>query len=408
MISLQELSSQEISQIRYACAYLFSPELARNTQFIKNLRLESLRSAFRKKAKQYHPDLNNGASPELLKIRQERFIKINDSYNIVKNYVSKQESVQADIPKRDYPEIIAVGGAKGGIGKSLFVSNFGILLSSVGKLTTLIDLDLGGANLHLYLGETFIRNTINDFLNKNVRSLSDVTNKSRYGPWFIGANGSELGAGNIKHPRKLKLLKTIKQLDTEYVIMDLGGDTSYNTLDFFLAADHQIVLTTCEPAAYLEAYNFIKVSLYRKLNRIFALESKWNTQRDPELAAIIKKATHAGNENETPTIPELIRIVRDSKPEYINLIHQTLKNFNPYLIVNMVNVGSNYRYVINRIQEVAKRLLCIDVKHLCNFSFEHEVKNSTSQLIPVITKYPRGAFARQMNEIITKLWPNGM
>ncbi len=408
MIALQELSSKEISQIRYACAYLFSPELAKNNQFIQNLRFESLRSAFRKKAKQYHPDLNNGDPPVMLKRRQERFIKINDSYNVIKNYVGKEENVQAGTSKKDYPKTIAVGGAKGGIGKSMFVSNLGILLSSLGKSTTLIDLDLGGANLHLYLGETSIRKTINDFLNKKTRSLSDITIKSRYGPSFIGGDGSELGSGNIQYLRKLKLLKTIKEIDTKYIIMDLGGDTSYNTLDFFLAADCQIVITTCEPAAYLEAYNFIKVSLYRKLNRIFSPESKWNKQKDTGLAEIIREATHTGSGNEITSIHELIKIIKDSKPKHLNLIHQILKSFNPYLIVNMINAESNYKDVVTRIQDVSKKLLCIDVRHLCNFSFEYEVKNATNQLRPVLAKYPHGNFAKQMNGMLTKLCPNGM
>ncbi len=408
MIALQELSSKEISQIRYACAYLFSPELAKNNQFIQNLRLESLRSAFRKKAKQYHPDLNNSDAPEMLTRRQERFIKINDSYNVVKNYLSQEEYAQAGTLKKDYPKIIAVGGAKGGIGKSMFVSNLGILLSSLGKSTTLIDLDLGGANLHLYLGETSIRKTINDFLNKKARSLSDITIQSRYGPLFIGGDGSELGSGNINYLRKLKLLKTIKEIDTEYIIMDLGGDTSYNTLDFFLAADCQIVITTCEPAAYLEAYNFVKVSLYRKLNRIFSSESQWNKQKDTELAEIIKEATHTGSGNEITSIHELIKIIKDSKPKYLNLIHQALRSFNPYLIVNMVNAESNYKDVVTRIQDVSKKMLSIEVRYLSNFSFEYEVKNATNQLRPVLAKYPRGNFAKQMNRIIPKLWPNGM
>lgn len=408
MIALQELSPKELSQIRYACAYLFSPDLAKNNQFIQNLRLESLRKAFRKKAKQYHPDLNNSDAPEMLTRRQERFIKINDSYNVVKNYLSQEEYAQAGTVIRDKPKIIAVGGAKGGIGKSMFVSNLGILLSSLGKSTTLIDLDLGGANLHLYLGETSIRKTINDFLNKKARSLSDITILSRYGPSLIGGDGSELGAGNINYLRKLKLLKTIKQIDTEYVIMDLGGGTSYNTLDFFLAADCQIVITTCEPAAYLEAYSFVKVALYRKLNRIFGSESKWNKQKDTELTAIIREATHTGSSNEITSIHELIKIIKDSRPKHLHLIHQILKSFNPYLIVNMVNADSNYKDVVTRIQDVSQKMLSIEVKHLGNFSFEHEVKNATNQLRPVLAKYPRGNFAKQMNGMITKLWPNGI
>ena len=52
--------------------------------------------------------------------------------------------------QNNWKKVIAVGGAKGGIGKSIFATNLALLLSSVGR-TVIIDLDLGGANLHLYL-----------------------------------------------------------------------------------------------------------------------------------------------------------------------------------------------------------------------------------------------------------------
>jgi flagellar biosynthesis protein FlhG len=40
------------------------------------------------------------------------------------------------------------------------------------------------------------------------------------------------------------------------VILDLGGNTTYNILGFFLAADQGFVLTTCEPASYPDAFFF--------------------------------------------------------------------------------------------------------------------------------------------------------
>jgi flagellar biosynthesis protein FlhG len=62
------------------------------------------------------------------------------------------------------PTIIAVGGSKGGIGKSVFSANLGIHLSKEHK-TVIIDLDLGGANMHFYLGHNkVLKKNINDFL----------------------------------------------------------------------------------------------------------------------------------------------------------------------------------------------------------------------------------------------------
>lgn len=124
--------------------------------------------------------------------RKERFIKVKQAYETLVPYMLKEEKI---LPENDLRKstIIAVGGAKGGIGKSIFSTNLGIYLSSLGKRTVLVDLDLGGANLHLYLGEWFLKYNINDYLNKSVPSLSDIMVSTKYGPDLVGGGSSQLG-----------------------------------------------------------------------------------------------------------------------------------------------------------------------------------------------------------------------
>ena len=47
--------------------------------------------------------------------------------------------------------IYAIGGGKGGSGKSFLAANFGVLFARQGHHTVLVDLDLGGSNLHSLL-----------------------------------------------------------------------------------------------------------------------------------------------------------------------------------------------------------------------------------------------------------------
>src|SRR3712207_5177949 len=49
-------------------------------------------------------------------------------------------------------QIWAIGGGKGGVGKSLIASSISIALARMGYRVIAIDLDLGGANLHTSLG----------------------------------------------------------------------------------------------------------------------------------------------------------------------------------------------------------------------------------------------------------------
>jgi flagellar biosynthesis protein FlhG len=60
-------------------------------------------------------------------------------------------------------QVWAIGGGKGGVGKSLVASSLAIALARSGNKVTAIDLDLGGANLHTTLGVDLPRQTLSDF-----------------------------------------------------------------------------------------------------------------------------------------------------------------------------------------------------------------------------------------------------
>src|SRR5271166_4745706 len=74
--------------------------------------------------------------------------------------------------------IWAVGGGKGGVGKSFISSSLAICLARMGKTVTLIDLDLGGANLHTCLGQKINlkpnRRTLSDFLKGTVQNINEL------------------------------------------------------------------------------------------------------------------------------------------------------------------------------------------------------------------------------------------
>ena len=134
---------------------------------------------------------------------------------------------------------------------------------------------------------------------------------TKYGPQLIGGDSSQLGSANISFWSKLKLIKALRDLDADYVIIDLGSNTSFNILDFFLAADSRLVVTTCEPAAYLEAYNFIKVGLLRRLNRLFGGESPDAGKKNHALQELIHEATMSPNGAKAKDIPALLARVKE-------------------------------------------------------------------------------------------------
>jgi len=423
MLLIENLSEKQLQDVRIACSYLFTPELARDDEFVINLDIASIKNALEEKEKRYDPALHPDEAEEMLLKRKERFIKIKQSYETLMPYMFEEEEKVLEKEEIELEEekivlkkeeiifeqdtresrIIAVGGAKGGIGKSMFATNLGIYLSSLGKRTVLVDLDLGGPNLHLYLGEWFLKYNINDYLSKNVPSISDIMISTKYGPDLVGGGSSQLGSANIHFSRKLKLLRAIKQIDADYIIIDLGADTSYNIIDFFLAADHGIVLTTCDPASYLDAYNLIKVALFRKLNRIFGPESELRKYKDPDLLWFIKDATMPGNGNKGKVMGDLIERVKKELPERMPLIEHVLETFRPGLVVNMISDNDNVSEVVNRVQDVSQRMLTVAVDYLGSIDYQSDIKRSAQDLVPAVSRDPEGKLSECIRDVLSAI-----
>ena len=395
-MEIDYLDNRQLREIRTACSHLFPEAMAGDKEFLKHLNPGILKNAYRTKLKAYHPDLHPYRSKESL---IPRFLKVKDSYKLLSSYLKKETRVSSEkgCSKR---KIIAIGGAKGGTGKSVFAANLGVFLSSRGFKTVVVDLDLGGANLHLYLGEkALLKRSINDFLEKKFHTLSEVMIESRYGPLIIGGDSSVLGAANLPFYRKLKLLRAVSKIDADYVIIDLGGGISFNTLDFFLAADYGIVITTRESASYIGAYHFIKSALYRKLNRLFGPESRYGAQKDEALERHIREFTMPANESDIKTIKDFVEHTRTRIPSGLPLIKRAISDFHPYLIVNRVPHGFDANQIVTKVQSVSKTWLSKGVESLGNLSFQTDVEKSVIDLVPVVSRYPGGELAMEIGHM---------
>jgi flagellar biosynthesis protein FlhG len=401
MISLHDLTGDELQQLRIACAYLFSPDHARDDQFLHNLEPITLEKAYREKSLRYDPELHPDEPDNLIEKRIDRLDKIKESYQFARSVLSSDpfpRSASTNAP----PRIIAIGGAKGGIGKSMLAVNLAVFLSRYHHRVVLVDLDLGGANLHLYMGGVQLPYTIGDYISGVVNDLNATAVATDHGPFLIGGNSSRLGAANIHFTRKLKLMRSVNQIQADVVILDLGADTSYNNIDFFLSADCGIVLTTCDPAAYLEAYNFIKVAVLRKLNRVFGPESDFHILRDPALEGLIKAKTLSDNGVNVSVVDILDRIDREL-PHQHDLIQAVLNAFNAHLVVNMTTDTAQVNRVVERLQNVADKMLAVDVRHLGNLVYQDEIRTSTQSLVPAVAQFPEGHLARDLAHITREL-----
>ncbi len=307
--------------------------------------------------------------------------------------------------------IIAIGGAKGGIGKSVFCANLGVYFSKRRHRTILVDLDLGGANLHLFLGLWSLEHRLQDFLDKKCDSIGAVLVETPHGPHIAGGGGGKLGAAHIPFVQKLKLIRALRSLAADYTLIDLGGDTTFNSLDYFLAADLQIILTTCDPASYLDAYNFIKMTLYRRLMRIFGPENQLDDRekhRNPALLAKIETFVNSGLSGASARIESLLEDISKHHSEHLNMVLEVLDRLRPHVVLNMVSDFTAAEQMAERFLKVSKRMLSLKLNYLGGIPYKEDIKQCTLDLVPHVVRHPKGTLCEFFDRINPVLPGSGL
>lgn len=286
-------------------------------------------------------------------------------------------SKEQDTEMESAPIIWAVGGGKGGVGKSVVSTILAFWLARMGNRTVLIDVDLGGANLHTLMGIKSPPRTLNDFITKKFKSLEDVCIDTETKSLRLISGSSEvLSLANPHFSQKVKLINHFSRLDAEYVVIDLGAGTSFDVLDFFLAAHEKIIVLTPEPTSIQNAYIFVRNAVYRRLSRLCS--------KSPSLQPLVKIAMDPKNELKIRTVKELLQFIQESGGEdAAEPLEKGIGEIWPLVITNMVkdNKEKNAGRIV---QIVAEKYLMIQSTELGSVSYDRQIFAMVSDMIPLI------------------------
>ncbi len=291
-------------------------------------------------------------------------------------------------------KIWAVAGGKGGTGKSVISANIGIALASLGHKVILIDADLGAPNLHTCLNIRRPSFTLNDFLNKNVPDLNSILLETPNENLKLISGGSEiLGLANIQHQKKMKMLRHLEKLDGEFIIVDLGAGTAYNTIDFFNISNEGILICNPEPNAKLDTYSFLKNVVWRRLLAV--------TKNNGIVKEIINK-TDFFKGKKTLEVEKLLQLVKSEDEESFNKMNKVLNDFSPRLIMNKVRRKSQIAEA-NQLVILAKEFLNIEVKYLGYIALDYHVVDSSEKMLPFILTHRRCGASKNIFQIVKTL-----
>jgi flagellar biosynthesis protein FlhG len=278
--------------------------------------------------------------------------------------------------------IIAIGGGKGGVGKSILSIGLGTALARSGNSVVLADLDLGSANLHTYLGILSKTPTIADFiLNKTPSLESLVVETSERNLGLISGAEFVPGITNPAHWMKLKLLRHLRTLPADYVIIDLGAGVHFNTLDFFGISDRGVVITAPEPGAVMNAYSFVKGALFRKMQNIF--------KNHQGVSALIEAESKNPDGEKRFTLEWFKDALTRVAPDLLPLIGEIEESFSPALIINRAPEGQTHLLVKNLISLCTDKL-GITLEHVGDLPEARELTNHLLN-VPRFFSRPDGA-----------------
>ncbi len=284
--------------------------------------------------------------------------------------------------------IISIASGKGGVGKSVIAANLALLLAKNGKRVTLADLDIGGADIHILFGLMNPALTLTDFLNRRVERLEDIAQALpvHSGLTLIPGTGDTLATANMPYAKKKRLIRHLKNLQSDVVIVDIGAGTSYHALDFFLMADHHVAVATPDPTSVLDLYRFIKLAAIRRVLASFlARGAMADALSDRDFCSVEEVLEVAGQTDEAS------RVVAEA----------ALRTFHPMLILNRLSGRAHVN--VAALKKLLTQYIGGDLTLLGEIPDDPAMERAVRSYLPVVDREPTAPAAVALAAIAAAL-----
>ena len=296
---------------------------------------------------------------------------------------------------RPGPVIVAIGGGKGGVGKSFLAANLALALAqrgaTIGRRVAAVDLDFGGSNLNLFLGESFPDRELADFLDGQAENLDAISQPTQLDNLrYVAGSFDLITAVDPLRDRKLDLVRALVGLNADYVVLDLPAGSAPATLDFFFLGDIKLVVTNPEATAFHNAYGFLKNYLLRRLLTEFR-------DRKEIMGFILDHYRGSGTVTEVRdrTITCLVAKLRAEFPAVRPEVTGILQENTPLLVLNRSR-GRRDRQFLTRFRSVLEENLGLVCQALGVLPENRRVAQAVRDGEPFLLAHPRHSISKQL------------
>ncbi len=291
-------------------------------------------------------------------------------------------------------QLIPIASGKGGVGKTLVASNLAIALAQSGKRVVLVDLDLGGSNVHLVLGVQVVAQSIGSFLGTKGQDFASLVQDGGVeNLGFIPGDAEIPGLANLNAAQKRMLIRRLTGLEVDYVVIDLGAGTGQNTLDFFLTASNGIIVTAPTPTATVNAYLFLKNVVFRLLQSSMVKKSAGET--------FVKNLFKNRSSLQRIYMPEIAHELARVDPESAARFRAAIERFRPRVIMNMLEDPKDAE-TINRLRRSCRQYLDLELVHLGIIYRDDLQDRALQSRLPIIRYKPESVLSQAIYRIAEK------
>ncbi len=270
--------------------------------------------------------------------------------------------------------IITIAGCKGGVGKSVIACAIALELGKAGKDVILVDADLGGPNMHTYLGMQAPEFVMSDFLSRRVKTIDGIVLDTDFeGVRFISSAGNAPSQANPRFAQKTKIIKSVHSLEADFIVVDIGAGSSNDVMDFFSMISDGILVAVPEPTSIVNSYGFVKNVLYRRFSMAF--------RRYSLVMELIKRGMNPDGKAGIAGIQELMDELSGVSPECWLKAKSILANFKPGILINMV-ASEEDAELGRKLERIIGKYLSIDAACLGQVEEDQAVRISAKKMIP--------------------------
>lgn len=295
---------------------------------------------------------------------------------------------------RGASKVIAVGGGRGGVGKSLVAENLAIYLAQLGKSVILVDADPTGANLHAHFGLSAAKH--DPALDPDERL--EVFERALVETQVPGLRLLPAALDSIELPliaragRKGRWVSKLRTLAADYLVIDVGPGMGPFAVDVMLGADVPVCVVVPEPPAIEATYRFARVAFRRRLRR--------SLMRDRFRLPVIDRAIKEVGMLPAPL--DVVRALERMDRRLAELAWSEARRTRMHLVVNQTRVRTDLE-LGTWMSELAARHYGVALEELGHIEHDDTVWLAVRRHKPLLVDSPTSKAARNLERIARRV-----